>query len=263
MTLVAGVGLSAHDLFFRLDDYFVAPNTTVRVSISSGTFAASENAVSRDRLADLSMATSDGRQRIDQAAWSEQEPMSVLTLRASAVGTIVLGAALRPRVLALDGPAFNDYLKEEGLDEILAARATERRLAEASRERYSKYLKAVVQIGDVLTDSVVTEPMAYPAEIVPLANTAALRPGATLRVRCLVNGRGVANHVVFAGGLSAPDGATAIPEQRLVTDAGGIASIAVAASGRWYVRFVHMTDVVGDREVNYESKWATLTFGVR
>ena len=203
LALVGGAGLSAHDLFFRLDDYFVARGATMRVAIYSGTFAANENAITRDRLADLSMATSDGRQPIDKAAWSEQEPMSVLTLRAGAEGTIVLGAALRPRVLALDSQAFNDYLKEEGLDEILAARATEHRLTEASRERYSKYLKAAVQIGDVLTDSVVTEPMAYPAEIVPLANTAALRPGATLRVRCLVNGRGVANHVVFAGGLPA------------------------------------------------------------
>jgi hypothetical protein len=32
--------------------------------------------------------------------------------------------------------------------------------------------------------------------------------------------------------------------------------------GWWYVKFIHMVPVNGDT-VNYESKWATLTFQVR
>jgi len=35
-----------------------------------------------------------------------------------------------------------------------------------------------------------------------------------------------------------------------------------AVPGKWYVKFIRMTPVQGD-SVNYESKWATLSFQVR
>ena len=36
----------------------------------------------------------------------------------------------------------------------------------------------------------------------------------------------------------------------------------LAAAGDYYVKFVHMQEVDGP-DANYESRWATLTFGVR
>jgi hypothetical protein len=38
--------------------------------------------------------------------------------------------------------------------------------------------------------------------------------------------------------------------------------VSIASAGSWYVKFIHMVAVNGDT-VNYESKWATLTFQVR
>jgi hypothetical protein len=57
--------------------------------------------------------------------------------------------------------------------------------------------------------------------LVPLDNPYAVKAGGALRLRTLVDGRAVANQLVVAGG--------------------------------------HMIAVTGD-SVNYESKWATLTF---
>lgn len=263
IVLLIAIPLSAHELYFRLDNYFVASGSTVTIPVYSGTFVKNENAVTRDRLADLSVTTAAGRTPIDHANWSETEPMSTLTLKTTTAGTLMIGAAIKPRMLALDGKAFNDYLKEEGIDAILAARTKAGRLNEGSRERYSKYVKAILQVGEPLNDAAVTTPLGYAAEIVPVANTAGLKVGGTLRVRLLVEGKPVAGQIAFAGGLTGAKGDGPITEQRLVADATGTATIRVTASGRWFVHFVHMREVKGDAEANYESKWATLSFGIR
>jgi hypothetical protein len=38
--------------------------------------------------------------------------------------------------------------------------------------------------------------------------------------------------------------------------------VTIGSPGYWYIKFIHMVPVTGD-SVNYESKWATLTFQVR
>jgi hypothetical protein len=35
------------------------------------------------------------------------------------------------------------------------------------------------------------------------------------------------------------------------------------SAGQWYVKFIHMTKVVGDTALDYESKWASITFELR
>jgi uncharacterized GH25 family protein len=101
--------------------------------------------------------------------------------------------------------------------------------------------------------------LGYPAEIVPLRNPYGTRIGDTLAVRALVDGRPVVNQLVIAGGES---GGRAMVETRARSDTSGVARFALSGPGKWYVKFIHMVPLSGD-SVNYDSKWATLTFQVR
>ena len=56
LTASAAAALLAHDLFIRLDDYFVAPHAPLSAVLLSGTFSTSENAIARSRFADVSLA---------------------------------------------------------------------------------------------------------------------------------------------------------------------------------------------------------------
>jgi hypothetical protein len=47
------------------------------------------------------------------------------------------------------------------------------------------------------------------------------------------------------------------------TDSAGVARIRIDSRGSWYVKFIHMEPAGTDSTIDYESKWATLTFGVR
>lgn len=257
--VVAATTASAHDLFLRPGTFFVDAGTSIEAAVLSGTFSASDNAITRDRLADLSMVSPSGRSAIDRSRWSERDPRSTLSAPAGDAGTYVLGAALHPRLLQLEAKAFNAYLSEEGLDHVLAARKRQRRLQEGSRERYSKFVKALVQVGEARSDSY-RAILGYGAELVPLANPYSLTVGQTLGVRFLVDGKPAAGQVLFAGGRT-PTGAR-VAMTRLVTDTEGAIRVRLTSAGAWYVKAVHMREVA-DAEANYESRWSTMTWGVR
>jgi uncharacterized GH25 family protein len=223
----------AHDLFLKPDAFFVAPNGTVHLTALNGTFSTSEGAVSADRLLDLAIASPAGTAKGDTTAWRAQGKASRWTATVGAAGTYVFGTSLRPRLITLDGAKFNAYLADDGLPDILAARKAGGELARGATERYAKHVKALVQVGDAL------------------------------RVRALVDGAPVANQVVLAGGRTASGGR--IKEQSVRTDASGEAAIRLATPGTWYVKFIRMTRIAAAAHdsVDYESKWATLTFAVR
>jgi hypothetical protein len=261
LLLITAGTLAAHDLFLRAESYFVPPKGTVRLQVLNGTFSKSENAVAKDRLRDLSIVSPSGiATPLDRAGWAETGDTSILTVPVSESGTYLIGASLLPREITLSAKDFNTYLATDGIPDVLAARRKSGELELPARERYSKHVKAIVQVGSTRTVGYGDE-LGYPAELVPLNNPYTLRPGGTLRVRAVVEGEPVANQVVIAGGRTASGGR--IAQRTVRTNRDGVASIRIASRGAWYVKFIHMERAAADTAIDYESKWATLTFGVR
>jgi hypothetical protein len=258
LLMVSATILLAHDLFLKLESYFVPANTAVRVAVLNGTFSASEGAVTADRLLDLSVVGPTERHAIPRESWKPAGDTTWLAVQTGAAGTYVIGASLSPRQIALSGEDFNSYLKEDGIPDVLDARTRNGELGRAVRERYQKHVKALLQVGDARTNAF-RAVLGYPAEIVPLGNPYQSGIGDTLAVRALVDGQPVVNQLVIAGGER--DG-RAMKEVSARSDTAGVARFALSAPGKWYIKFIHMVPVTGD-SVNYESKWATLTFQVR
>lgn len=258
LLVISATFLLAHDLFLKLDSYFVPPRTAIRIVVLNGTFSMSEGAVTPDRLRDLSIVGARGRVGLPRTAWKPQGDTTWLMLTTGAAGTYVVGASLLPRQIALTADEFNQYLEEDGIPDVLNARRLDGELTKDARERYQKHVKAILQVGDDRTDAFGTV-LGYPAEIVPLSNPYRTRIGDTLAVRALVDGRPAANQILIAGGEQ--DG-RAMEEVRARSDSTGVARFALSGAGKWYIKFIHMVAVTGD-SVNYESKWATLTFQVR
>ena len=258
--LVSGATVvAAHDLFIKLTSSFVRPGAAVKAPVLNGTFSSSANAVARARVADLSLVTPGGREQLDTMAVDATRDTTFLALRTGAPGTYVVGLSTRPNNISLAGKDFTGYLEEEALTGVIAARKEAGTSADSVTERYSKHVKAVFQVGDARTDGFQTV-LGYPAELVPLDNPYGLKAGGTLRVRCLVEGKPAAGLAVLAGGRRT-DGSR-LKRLEVASDAEGIAAVPIGSRGHWYVKFIHMTKVE-EPGVDYESKWATLTFEVR
>jgi hypothetical protein len=258
LLLLAGP-LAAHDLFLKLNSYFIPVHTAVQVAVLNGTFSSSEGPVARDRVADLSLVGPEGRAPLDTTALSGAAKSSTINLHTAGEGTYVLGMSVRPREIALTGEQFTGYLKEEGIDDMLSERARTGESGTPAKERYAKHVKAIFQVGQARSDRYATV-LGYTAEIVPLENPYALRPGATLRVRCLINGQPAAGLTVLAGGVTSRG--TVISETRNLSDSAGIAQVRLASAGRWYVKFISMRRST-EPGITHESQWATLTFELR
>ena len=262
---IAVVAADAHDLFLRPRDFVVRAGTEVHVRVLNGTFTTSEAAVARSRLRELTVVGPTGVSHPDRSSWADSAKESSWRVTLHEPGTHVLGASLDPKTIRLSGSQFNGYLSEEGLPNILAARRAARQLGDSAHERYAKHVKALVRAeggGEVpaRADTAYRALLGYPAELVPLDDPYRLPARGTLRVRALVDGRPVSNQIVQAGGRTASG--QRIAQREVRTDSAGIARFRLDSRGTWYVKFISMQRVPkSERDsVNYESKWATLTF---
>ena len=256
--VVAAVA-SAHDMFVKPARFFVAENAELLVRVLNGTFSKSENSIARTRVRDISVVGPAGRQQLDTVAWTTDGDTSTFRVHTDAAGTYVLGASTRPNVIALEAKDFNLYLREDGIPDVLAARRQAGELDRPARERYAKHVKALIQVGSARSEHFGTE-LGYPAELVPLDNPYALGRARALRVRTVVDGAPARNQFVLYGGRT-PNGGR-IAQRSVRSDSTGVARIPLRGPGIWYVKFISMSRVQGNT-VDYESKWATLTFQVR
>ena len=274
LTAAVVTAVSAHTLFLKLDSFFLEPNTTAVVALYNGDFDESENAIARDRMLDVSVVGPGGVVHPPESAWTDSavfhwSPDSVdtalLTFATGDPGTYVIGVSTAARVITLSAEDFGEYLVHDGITDLIEQREAAGKTGEAATERYSKHVKALVQVGDARSGEWAHE-LGYPVEFMPLRNPYELGAGDELRVRFLRAGEPVANQLVYAshdghhGHDAAGDHVEAVTTR---TGADGVATIPLSGKGRWYVRTIHMVETTAEADVDYESNWATLTFEVR
>jgi len=263
LAFVLTVGNStAHDLFLKLDSYFLSAGDTASVALLNGTFEKSENTIDRDRIADASIVV-PGPKLVhpDPSQWRDADVKTVLDFVPDEPGTYVVGVSTKSRGIELSAEEFNEYLEHDGVLDVLAERKESGTSSDAAHEKYSKHVKAVIQIGDRRTTTF-DHRLGYPVEIVPLENPYDLHPGDSLRVRLYRNDRPLGNQLIYAGhDRSGHDHGHGSKVTQVRTDDNGEAVIELPVAGRWYVRLIHM-ERVDDGTFDYESNWATLTFQI-
>lgn len=257
---LAAVPALAHDLFLKLDNYFVAVNDKISVKILNGSFQASEGAITFARISDVSVVSPMGtRTNPKEADFTKDDKTTFLNLQPSEQGNYVVGLSTMPREIDLEAKDFNEYLSHDGIPDTLAERKRDKELTKKVRERYSKHVKIIFQAGAKQSDNYKTA-LGYPVEIVPVTNPYSLKSGNTFEFQCLKDGKPLVNQFVMTGREDATG--KLIVGKNVRTDKNGTAKFKLDGAGKWYVRFINMTRLT-DPNLNYESKWATLTFQIK
>lgn len=262
LLLVAAVFVStvaAHDLYLKLDGFFVAVNQKISVKILNGSFMASEGAVTFARLQDVSTISPSGtRTSLKEADFAKEDKTAFLNLQPTEEGNYVVGLSTMTREIDLKAKDFNEYLTEDGIPDTLAERKRKKELTKDVRERYSKHVKIIFQVGGKQSDNYKTA-LGYPVEIVPITNPYSLKTGDTFEFQCLKDGKPLVNQFVMSG---RDENGKLVIGKNIRTDKNGAAKIKLDGAGKWYVKFINMTRL-SDPQINYESKWATLTFEIK
>ena len=258
LSLMLVASIFGHDLFLNADSFFLQPNAKFAIKIMNGTFQESEGAISFARLNDVSVVSSGQRVHPLESDFTKNETTAFINLTTGVAGTYVVGLSTKSREIALKAADFNEYLKEDGLPDTLEERRKTGELEKDAKERYAKHVKAILQVGDKRTDDFKAV-LGYPVELIPQQNPYRLKKGDTMEILCLKDGKPLAGQVVLAG---REENAKIIVAPDLRSDKNGIIKLRLDGAGKWYVKFINMTKL-SDPNLNYESKWTTLTFEMK
>lgn len=285
--------LCSHDMYLKMDSYFLSPQQDAVIDLYNGTFDKSENIIDRDRMLDASLLGNGQRIKVAESQWSEKDSITKLHFTTGNAGTWVAGISTKARNIAMDAKAFNSYLEHDGIKDMLAQREREGTLNDDAVESYSKHVKAIFQVGDQRTNDWET-PLNYPIEFVPMQNPYDVYSGGTLKVKLLRNGQPLPNQLVYADYAPSKNGHshtqnththqdsdephthkkgehthdqskqgdhTHTTGQELRTNSDGIVSVDLTNDGIWYMRTIHL-ETTKDAGLTHQSNWATLTFEV-
>ncbi|HYM80082.1 MAG TPA: DUF4198 domain-containing protein [Candidatus Limnocylindria bacterium] len=254
------VAVSAHEYWLAPSTYRAAAGDTVRIAAYVGTgFRGEPKPYAATRALRF---TVQGPKRLDLTRAATNGDLSWTRFVAADGGGALFGYESDLASIELDGPAFDSYLKLEGLNGPRAARARRRERGSA-RERYARCPKAWVA-GTEATRA--RQVLGLTMEIVPLA-TPGLGP--TLPVRVLYRGRPLRGVLLrawnrpLASGFAPTDAAardSVGPATEGRSDRNGLVTLRVDAAGEWLVSAVHMVRAADRRAADWESHWASLTF---
>jgi len=153
----------------------------------------------------------------------------------------------------LEPTKFESYLREEGLESIIAQRAKRGESSKNGVEIYSRCAKSLISVGGEATGS--DRALGLKLELIAGVNPATLKPGDELPLTLLFDGKPVEGVKVAAKNVKNPTGA-AIAR----TNKDGKVRLKLADAGAWLITAVHMVPAPKDANADWESLWASLTF---
>lgn len=260
LLIMVAAPVFAHDYWFNPTSYFapVGGSIEVRLYVGDEYKIEEERPLQKERTAGFQMFSA-GQGPVNLTARGQDNQSPVASLSFKSAGNYLIAMERKAATIKLDARKFTDYLAEEGLDSIIALREQAGEGGKEGRERYRRYLKALFQVGDQ-SDDIYNRVLGQRLEIIPQSNPYGMKPGDTLRVRIIFEGKPLAGAKVFAYNRSGDE----VHEQAQRTTSDGMVAFKLDRPGEWLVRLVHMRRCVRDcAEIDWESFWGAYSFGMK
>ncbi len=259
LILLFSLSAFAHEYWFEPDKFFLSPKESTAVHLFVG------EALNHDeeRVYQLSKTTvfqllSVGNS-LDLKTTVKDEALPIYNFSAEKAGNYLFALERNWSYIKLSPKDFEDYLREDGMEYIIAERAKLGESQKEGSERYSRFLKTLLQVG-AEKDATFKKKAGLMLEIVPLENPYSKKIGDNLKFQILFGGKPLKDKTVFADNK---DGAE-ISNQKLKTDRKGKISVKLDRQGVWLVRLVFMQRCQTDcAEADWESFWGAFSFGMK
>ena len=159
----------AHEYWLETDNFFLKLNerSQIRLFVGDALKKDEERPYQASKTVSFDMFSADGK--FDMRSLVEDETTPFLKFSSDHAGTFLLSLERNWSYIKLDAAKFEDYLREDGMEYIIDER---KRLGESNKagsERYSRFIKTLLQVGDNRTGSAKTR-VGSKLEIVPLEN---------------------------------------------------------------------------------------------
>ncbi len=158
--------------------------------------------------------------------------------------------------ISLATPKFLEYLKEDHMEYI--APKVDRKQKE-QKERYTRYIKCLLQSGNSYGDTVYKKVVGQTFEIILLQNPYKLKTGDVLKAQVLFMGKPLQNKMITTRARTGSEPSTSLTSR---TDAKGICSFTINRKGEWFLHATHMIACPDKTDSNWESFWTSYSFEI-
>ena len=253
--LLASV-LSAHDLFLKAHPFVLERPGKLQLAMNlAASFPGKEERWREDKTVRAWIIGPGSSREFS----TEQAKNPVMELPQE--GTYVLAWNATPSYIEVDAKGFNEYIEADGYQNVVQMRKESGKQNEKGREKYTRFLKCIVQVGSKLTDEY-EKPLGQKIEIIPLEHPYSVKPGSKLRVKVLFDEAPLAGVRVMAT-FDTYSKEHDVYAHTLETSDDGIAAILIDKPGLWMIRANRMLPLEGDPKADWQSFWTNLTFEVR
>ena len=251
--LAGSVSLGAHDFWIEPTGFITDLGRVVGVKLRVGEEFRGD-AVPRNEalIGDFVVVDANGRRQVVGRDGSDPAGL----LRVTSPGLMVIGYRSRPSPVTLPADKFTQYLKEEGLESVIDARARSQTSQRDGREIFSRAAKSLVRSG-ATTPGSGDRTLGFPIELVAERNPYQMRRGDSLAVRLTYKDAPLAGALVVAYNQRTP-----YHKVKARSDRDGRASFVIDEAGAWLVKAVHMVPAPAGSNADWESFWASLTFEI-
>ena len=250
LLLLGASALLGHDMWIEPATFRPDPGQVVAVKLRVGQDLLGDPIPrSAHLIRDFVIADGVGRQNV--AGREGSDPAGFV--RVANAGVSVIGYNSNASAVELEAEKFNAYLKEEGLDAVLAARVRRKESGKKVREQFSRCAKSLLSAGAGQGDRI----LGFPLELLAEQNPYSLKPGEALPVRLVYGNRPLAGALVVAINRLRP-----AEKVTARTDREGRVKLLLNRDGMWMVKAVHMTAAQAGAEADWSSYWASLTFAM-
>jgi uncharacterized GH25 family protein len=178
-------------------------------------------------------------------------------LRIADPGWVVVGYRSKPKSLELPAEKFEQYLKEEGLEKIIAVRAKRGDSQKPGKEIYSRCAKTLLDANGAVGAGGFDRTLELRLELVPEKSPKEVGGGRTMPLRLLFEGKPLAGALVVA--INRENTEKSFSAR---SNASGRVIFDLTPAGVWLVKAVHMVPAPPPSGADWESLWASLTFQV-
>jgi hypothetical protein len=257
IAILGGVNsASAHDFWIEPSQYVAGVPSSVTLALRVGENFSGQG-VPRRGTTILRFVSSGPKGLIDVPGLEGRDPAGFL--RVDQPGDYVVGYETKGQAIELEAGKFESYLREEGLERVIESRRASGQSDRPGREIFVRCAKVLVRAGGGEAGSGSNQAGGSPElgltlELLLEADPRAGGVEDAVPVRLLFQGEPVEGVLVVGlrrGSTESPISAR--------TDADGRVELPIGA-GEWLLKAVHMVPAQQERNADWKSYWASLTF---
>jgi uncharacterized GH25 family protein len=246
---VAG-SANAHDLWLEPSSYRPAPHGIVTVRLRVGQDFIGD-AVPADPAGIETFVLRGTRRDTPIVTHAGAEPAGRIDLQDA--GLHAIGYRSLPSAVSEDAQTFSAFLRDAGLDDVLALRERRGEANGRARQMFSRFAKSLVSVGVTATPGR-DRALGFRLELIAERDPYSLPLGTALPVRLMFEGHALAGALVTAISKDAPD-----EKVKARTDVSGRVRLLLPRGGPWLVRAARVLPAARP-PAEWETLWASLTF---